>query len=1374
MHDAFSLVDVVRAGDTEGEKLSSLTYLGDTLFLGTVSGRIQQFRVSSSRAGAAAEYSSVRERSVDVGSCRAPVAQLEVVPDIGLLVALCDGCVSLHRLASLDRVPSGVLDSKLAVAFAVNARARKLCVVTSKRRLKLYEWADGKFAPLRGHPELDVPDVPRSLVYYGPRVCLGYQREYNVLYEDTGEVRETGQSMGRDTRSLVKLLPGDTLIAVCANDTGVVLNGATGEPAVLSSGGVGAAAAADGAADGANAGRTAAGPSGVAILQFRHRPLSLGFCYPYIVSVSDGLGAPGTPSCKVEVHAGRGARDETVQTLLLPPGSGGVVAMCDGRVGATSKMDVDAMDLAAKGRNPLYIALASPGRVMRLQPVPVDRQVEDMARQFCVTNAVDLIVSTCPSEPRSLLSARLARLNIDAGRVFFLGLHFEQAFPFLAASPIDPREVLQMFPDLLPGSNALLLRSSAAVGQHAGGESSSSQRDEYNEFDEDNSDGTSSQHYRPYPSRYFSVPLTQAIASGLKQPGEAASEAADARGADTAIVATASNSRVRGGAPPSSADSSAGGGRSVASGVADVSSLVRGQFAAYSKRMRKGIGNEAAGTEAEDFAHSDLAIGAPLAQPNPESRLQAAYSGLLPFLRQRRAAVHDALSSAADRNALDGDEDAAAVPAEGAAPRVPAHTVVSVRGRGGRKVFASRGSSYSTAGLARADLYELASILDSALLRLFAALGMVPLLDHLVFSKNRLGVKDTVDFLKAQERYQSLALFYAGRQMARDALSVWRDLGLGKAADRLLDPDEKLCTASLLRKTRERRSSSDESDDGRFSATHLAGESVGDLDQFLDHPAFAAASLARLARDTAASSRSTNTARYGEQGDADSAPLAVALAGLASGAAADGAADTVSFLRSCSDQALVFEFSAWLLLGQSPRPQMAMAVFTQPLRSRQLPDDAVLEFLSSAKISDAASRSPQSGAARMFLEHLVFCRGLDDERFHTRLAREYFSAIQQLRGNEAGSQHTSRRELAELPADIMGRLTLGGTRSDRPVPGSEGGTLGAMRARFLTLLQESDRYDARDLLAAVRDSTLFEERVVLCGRMSMHNRALSLLVNELADADLAVRYCDIQSRGRNRAPSYGSAAAEAASDPLLGLLQLYLSAHQQHTLKGQQLPASVQLRPNASSRESRAAAPATSVYLSRALDVLSRHAGAMDALAAASALPGDLPLHSLLVWVGVVQPASAARVREVAVERSLTNFRYLEVHSDLVERQSRSTVMTRSTECFVCGKRIGDNVFSVVPGASGGRPCHFHCSRDLGAFLGAAAAGNVAGKAGGRLAAPAPLRLYDVSSVARRGEGPLTSPEWTFFCGLRAGQSSPTAPVEASLDVEDYLTVRTV
>ena len=94
-----------------------------------------------------------------------------------------------------------------------------------------------------------------------------------------------------------------------------------------------------------------------------------------------------------------------------------------------------------------------------------------------------------------------------------------------------------------------------------------------------------------------------------------------------------------------------------------------------------------------------------------------------------------------------------------------------------------------------------------------------------------------------------------------------------------------------------------------------------------------------------------------EATSADVAPLAVSFAGQALGAAPDGVADTISFLRSCSDQAVVFEFCAWLLLGAAPRPQQAIAIFTSPLRARPLPDDAVLEFLSAPRFADVARRT---------------------------------------------------------------------------------------------------------------------------------------------------------------------------------------------------------------------------------------------------------------------------------------------------------------------------------------------------------------------------------------------------------------------------------
>jgi len=58
--------------------------------------------------------------------------------------------------------------------------------------------------------------------------------------------------------------------------------------------------------------------------------------------------------------------------------------------------------------------------------------------------------------PPSALDEKLQRLNLDAGRVFFLrcGRFFERAFAHLTASNIDPREVLAMFPALRVGAGA--------------------------------------------------------------------------------------------------------------------------------------------------------------------------------------------------------------------------------------------------------------------------------------------------------------------------------------------------------------------------------------------------------------------------------------------------------------------------------------------------------------------------------------------------------------------------------------------------------------------------------------------------------------------------------------------------------------------------------------------------------------------------------------------------------------------------------------------------------------------------------------------------------------------------------------------------------
>lgn len=133
MHDAFYLADVATI---EGEKLTALTYIADLLLVGTASGKVLALRVTTTRgADGRVEHRSTREKAVELSRAHA-VSALEAAPDLGVVVALCDGAAIVLRLPALERVPS-VLEGKNAAAITFDAFAPRLCIVTTKKRLKV-------------------------------------------------------------------------------------------------------------------------------------------------------------------------------------------------------------------------------------------------------------------------------------------------------------------------------------------------------------------------------------------------------------------------------------------------------------------------------------------------------------------------------------------------------------------------------------------------------------------------------------------------------------------------------------------------------------------------------------------------------------------------------------------------------------------------------------------------------------------------------------------------------------------------------------------------------------------------------------------------------------------------------------------------------------------------------------------------------------------------------------------------------------------------------------------------------------------------------------------------------------------------------------
>ena len=964
-------------------------------------------------------------------------------------------------------------------------------------------------------------------------------------------------------------------------------------------------------------------------------------------------------------------------------------ALVDGRAGYHFRTVLDYSD-TARGRNPVYVAFGQPGRVARLQPVPVDSQVEEMLAKLQVAAAEELLVNTAPDA--TVLARKLARLRIDAGRVLLFSLEFEAAFEQLSLSAMDPREVLALFPGL-----ALSAAGAAAAAAPTPPV------------------GASPLHVLAaafrHPARYLHPALCASVAGGSRSPRDAVSEAADATGGAAAAAAVVEAEDFL----------SAGAGGGLEHGVValgpDIEALISAQLPAFAERARR-----ADAARAELSPHSPPP---PRALPTAGERLVACHEALLRFLRGRRAALirHVRCGAAGEQGRAVGT----GIGSGGAG-------VGDVSGNGGGSgrvpddlaAELVRASAYDPTCLREDEVDALLLALDTALLKLLHATRRWAQLDRFAFRCPAVDMPDALAFLRAVGKYHTVALLLQGRGMTRDALAAWRELGTGAALEYREGAAVGGDVRAAIRRAGGRRGS-----DGGSSAGEqpLRRSSIGSDDG--QQPPRARADS--LSSDEGGETGGSKTEEGGDAAGEHWLPPSLLLFSSraaadasASGAGSDaarytGVDDSLEILRRESDAALVFEFCEWLL---AVAPARALTVFTAGLRPHPFDADDVLAYLRGPRLADLARRQPGAAPARLFLEHLVFARGRKEARYHTQLALEYISGVLALRMDASGGASggvVSSPASAALDRDA--RLT--GSRAERPPPGSEGGMLGELRARLFGLLQDSSHYDALRLQAAVESSPLFEERVLLHARRREHARALALLIHSLGDHAHAVRYCAMLSRrlfGEGTGPSAGDAeggggggksedassdgGADGADAPVVEesfptLLRLYLEAdarerERRAVAAGSGAGASVGA---AASAALAAGGGVPTVYLERALDVLTRFGDFVHPLALARLLPGHLPLRSLLPYWSTALPASQHRSREAAVRRHLLRLAHLGTAADLAREEQRHVTVTRHTACAVCDKRLDDAVFAAL---ADGSLLHYGCLRELSNTHGAA------------------------------------------------------------------------
>ncbi|XP_072162816.1 transforming growth factor-beta receptor-associated protein 1-like [Diadema setosum] len=182
----------------------------------------------------------------------------------------------------------------------------------------------------------------------------------------------------------------------------------------------------------------------------------------------------------------------------------------------------------------------------------------------------------------------------------------------------------------------------------------------------------------------------------------------------------------------------------------------------------------------------------------------------------------------------------------------------------------------------------------------------------------------------------------------------------------------------------------------------------------------------------------------------------------------------IDFLSGLMDHELVWRYVDWAMKKD---PELAAKIFTdrpenEPSTERMRPD----------MIIDYLHAYPK--AVIRYLEHLVFVKKMEKEKYHTHLAVLYLDQVLKMR--------------TSAEAVPRAQLDLG-------------------RSKLRHLLQESSLYRVQLILGKVKETDMYAECAILYGKLEEHDKALRILVHKLQDYGAAENYCVVNSKDQDLA-----------------------------------------------------------------------------------------------------------------------------------------------------------------------------------------------------------------------------------------------------------------
>ncbi|XP_024427577.2 transforming growth factor-beta receptor-associated protein 1 [Desmodus rotundus] len=391
---AFTLVSAVErellTGDRERVSIECVECCGRNLYVGTADSSIYHFLLEEKTLPAGTATFTATKQLHRHLGFKKPVNELRAASALHRLLVLCDSSITLVNMLNLEPVPSGAR-IKGAVALALNEN------------------------PVSGDPfcvEVCIISVKRRTI----QVFLVYEDRVQIVREvSTPEqplaVAVDGHFLCLALTTQYIILNYNTGIAqdlfpYCSEEKHPIVKRIGRQEFLLAGpGGLGMFA-------------TVAGISQRAPVHWSENVVGAAVCFPYVIALDDEF---------ITVHS---MLDQQLKQTL-PFKEGHILQDFEGRViVATSKA--------------VYI----------LVPLPLEKQIQDLLASRRVEEALVLAKGARRNIPKEKFQVMYRRVLQQAGFIQFAQLQFLEAKELFRSSQLDVRELISLYPFLLPTSSS--------------------------------------------------------------------------------------------------------------------------------------------------------------------------------------------------------------------------------------------------------------------------------------------------------------------------------------------------------------------------------------------------------------------------------------------------------------------------------------------------------------------------------------------------------------------------------------------------------------------------------------------------------------------------------------------------------------------------------------------------------------------------------------------------------------------------------------------------------------------------------------------------------------------------------------------------------